>query len=105
MIEFNLPTLELCKKAASFIEALGFTQVTSGERWEGDGVFIVSGPPATPDRHWYLYVSGNDSEDYPAGIDLVLINGGETSDDVVTLVTLETLHDLPALLRKNGYLA
>ena len=98
---FNTSTTNLTNLISTHLTSLGFPGVTSGERWEGDGVIHVGPPPQDPDRHWYLWVSGNDNEYYPPGISLVLINPKGTHDDVIEI---EDFSHLESLLTQHNYL-
>ena len=54
------------------------------------------------DRHWYLWVTGNDNNDYPPGISLVLI-GADPDYARDTDTHLTDLAHLPQVLTKYQF--
>jgi hypothetical protein len=102
---FNVPTPELTKLLVQHLTNLGFPGVTSEERWEGDGVFVVGPPPRDPNVHWYLWASGSDNSMYPFGVSLVLIgDNSEAWDGDDEVIEVESLEHLARVLTDNGYL-
>jgi len=73
MINVSQVTKKLVGDLKRILRDAGVKDVTSCERWEKDGVFVVGPKPDGDGCGWYLTCCGNDNEYYDAGVDFINI--------------------------------
>ena len=98
-MDTNLPTITLLSNLSNFLTSLGFKKVSIKERWESDGVYVVSTEltrKVSPGCGWYLVVTGNDNEwiDDP-GVDFIHASDkGEKSHTTYAVASYDQLKEL-----------
>ena len=104
-MDLDKSTQSLVNDVSHYLTTLGLQGVIAHERWESDGVMGVYHTRTVcedDNRHWYLWVTGNDNNDYPPGISLVLI-GADPDYARDTDTHLTDLAHLPQVLTKYQF--
>lgn len=98
-------TADLVAAVGSWLTSLGLAGVTSCERWEGDGVMMVSwqGPGITGDGDGpYFEVSGTDVPYFEPGVSLTIIRPKEAGCD--DQIVIESPDQALEIFQREGYL-
>jgi hypothetical protein len=100
MNDFNHPTNHLINLITNHLKGMGFTNVQFVERWDNDGVLLVTCDQSTKKivhervcgdkwaniRYgWHLTMSGSDNPGFDSGVDFSWQEQDPTKDKITTI--------------------